>query len=204
MQWFFGMPKTVRAAVKLGKYHNIEVEDEVNAYLEYADGKTANFIASTGEAPGTNRLEIAGSRGKLTSGGAQYGDASTERAVRMALRWLKATQNADGSWGKRPELGLEKPMDAAAGAGHMFLPRETLEYQAAKLLQVDESIIDNALRKLLLSGRLVQTEEEETDAVYLAPYYEAEGEVARQLVSLMRGRGPGVDVEEAEREIDRY
>ena len=63
----------------------------------------------------------AGSRGKLTSGGAQYGDASTERAVRMALRWLKATQNADGSWGKRPELGLEKPMDAAAGAGFAVL-----------------------------------------------------------------------------------
>ena len=65
MQWFFGMPETVRAAVKLGKYHRIEVEDEVNAYLEYADGKTANFITTTGEAPGTNRLEIAGDRGRL-------------------------------------------------------------------------------------------------------------------------------------------
>ena len=106
---------------------------------------------------------------------------------------------------QRVEVGIKYVLtDAAAGAGHMFLPRETLEYQAAKLLQVDESIIDNALRKLLLSGRLVQTEEEETDAVYLAPYYEAEGEVARQLVSLMRGKGPGVDVEEAEQEIDRY
>ena len=65
-QWFFGMPKTVRAAVKLGKYHDIEVEDEVNAYLEYADGMTANFITSTGEAPGVNRLEIVGERGLLT------------------------------------------------------------------------------------------------------------------------------------------
>ena len=65
MQWFFGMPEKVRASVKLGKYHDIEVEDEVNAYLEYADGKTANFIATTGEAPGTNRLEIAGDRGRL-------------------------------------------------------------------------------------------------------------------------------------------
>lgn len=65
VQWFFGMPSTVRAAVKLGKYHDIEVEDEVNAYLEYADGKVGNFIASTGEMPGTNRLEITGSRGRL-------------------------------------------------------------------------------------------------------------------------------------------
>ena len=61
MQWFFGMPCKVRATAKFGKYHDIEVEDEVNAYLEYADGKTGNFIACTGEIPGTNRLE----RGRL-------------------------------------------------------------------------------------------------------------------------------------------
>ena len=65
MQWFFGMPCKVRAAVKFGKYHDIEVEDEVNAYLEYADGKVGNFIASTGEMPGTNRLEVTGTKGRL-------------------------------------------------------------------------------------------------------------------------------------------
>lgn len=65
MQWLFGMPNKVQAIVKLGKYHNIEVEDEVNAYLEYADGKIANFIASTGEIPGTNRLEITAENGRL-------------------------------------------------------------------------------------------------------------------------------------------
>ena len=63
----------------------------------------------------------AGQRGKLTGGGAQYGDASTERAVRMALRWLKATQSPDGSWGTKPELGLTKGMDKAAGAGFAVL-----------------------------------------------------------------------------------
>ncbi|MBO5992369.1 MAG: Gfo/Idh/MocA family oxidoreductase [Lentisphaeria bacterium] len=65
MQWLFGMPEKVRATAKLGKYHDIEVEDEVNAYLEYADGKVANFIASTGEMPGTNRLEITCTRGRV-------------------------------------------------------------------------------------------------------------------------------------------
>ena len=64
-QWFFGMPSMVRASAKLGKYHDIEVEDEVNAYMEFANGMTANFIASTGEAPGVNRLEITGERGLL-------------------------------------------------------------------------------------------------------------------------------------------
>ena len=64
-QWMFGMPSSVRAFCGFGKYHNIEVEDDVTAYLEYASGANAVFITSTGEAPGTNRLEVAGDRGKV-------------------------------------------------------------------------------------------------------------------------------------------
>ena len=64
-QWFCGLPKRVRAFCHNGKYHDIEVEDEVTAYLEYENGATGVFIASTGEAPGTDRLEIVGDRGKL-------------------------------------------------------------------------------------------------------------------------------------------
>lgn len=64
-QWIFGMPAQVRAFCHFGRYHDIEVEDDVTAYLEYADGMTAVFSASTGEAPGTNRLEVAAERGKV-------------------------------------------------------------------------------------------------------------------------------------------
>ncbi len=71
MQWFFGMPSKVRSFCKFGAKHNIEVEDEVTTYLEYPNGATGVFITTTGEAPGTNRLEIAGDRGKLViEGGA--------------------------------------------------------------------------------------------------------------------------------------
>ena len=62
-----------------------------------------------------------GVRGSLTRGGAQYGDASTEAAVMKALRWLKATQAPDGSWGTNPSMGLTKGMDKAAGAGFAIL-----------------------------------------------------------------------------------
>jgi predicted dehydrogenase len=65
LQWLCGMPAWVRGFCQLGRYHNIEVEDNVTAYFEYAGGATGVFITSTGEAPGTNRLEIAGTRGKL-------------------------------------------------------------------------------------------------------------------------------------------
>ncbi len=64
-QWIFGMPETVRAFCHFGRYHDIEVEDHVTAYLEYSNGMTAVFTASTGEAPGTNRLEVAAEQGKV-------------------------------------------------------------------------------------------------------------------------------------------
>ncbi len=64
-QWIFGMPKRVRAFCSFGKYHNIDVEDDVTIYGEYENGATAIFVSTTGEAPGTNRLEISGDRGKL-------------------------------------------------------------------------------------------------------------------------------------------
>jgi predicted dehydrogenase len=65
LQWFFGMPTSIRANVSFGKSHKIEVEDEVTAFLEYPNGATGVFVASTGEAPGTNRLEITAERGRL-------------------------------------------------------------------------------------------------------------------------------------------
>ena len=65
LQWLFGMPARVRAFCRLGQYHDIEVEDDVTAYMEFKNGATGVFITTTGEAPGTNRLEIAGEKGKL-------------------------------------------------------------------------------------------------------------------------------------------
>ena len=64
-QWFFGMPVKVWAKCSLGKYHDIEVEDDVTAVCEFKNGATGIFITTTGEAPGTNRLEVIGTRGKL-------------------------------------------------------------------------------------------------------------------------------------------
>lgn len=66
VQWVLGMmPKSVNGFCKYGHWHDIEVEDEVTAYFEYENGATGVFITTTGEAPGTNRLEISGTKGKL-------------------------------------------------------------------------------------------------------------------------------------------
>lgn len=65
-QWIFGMPDEVYADCTVGKYHNIEVEDDVSAMFRYKNGASGIFITTTGECPGTNRLEISGSKGKVT------------------------------------------------------------------------------------------------------------------------------------------
>ena len=64
-QWMFGMPDRIYARASFGKYYNIEVEDDVMAYFEYDNGTTGEYITSTGEAPGTNRLEVACDMGKV-------------------------------------------------------------------------------------------------------------------------------------------
>ena len=64
-QWICGMPKEVTAFCDIAKYHEIEVEDDVTIFARYENGATGVFITSTGEYPGTNRLEITGTRGKL-------------------------------------------------------------------------------------------------------------------------------------------
>lgn len=65
-QWTIGMmPKRVRAFCHFGKYRDIEVEDDVTAYVEYENGATGLFVTTTGEAPGTNRFEITGDNGKI-------------------------------------------------------------------------------------------------------------------------------------------
>ena len=57
-QWICGMPNKVRAFCHNGKWHDIEVEDDVTAYVEYPNGATGVFVTTTSDAPGTNRFEI--------------------------------------------------------------------------------------------------------------------------------------------------
>ncbi len=63
--WLCGMPDFVQAFCHEGKWHHIEVEDDVTAYMTFPDGGTGVFITSTGDLPGTNRLEIDCEMGKL-------------------------------------------------------------------------------------------------------------------------------------------
>lgn len=89
MQWIFGMPSSLRATCREGAYHHIEVEDEASLEMTYSDGATARFFTSTGEFPGTNRLEIVGDLGKIVieQGVLKYWSLSmSEKTYRFASK----------------------------------------------------------------------------------------------------------------------
>lgn len=92
LQWICGMmPVRVRAFCKFGYWHKIETEDDVTAYFEFPNGATGCFITSTADAPGTNRFEILGSKGKLVC----ENDALTVRLLPCDLQdFLMSQKNA--------------------------------------------------------------------------------------------------------------
>jgi len=109
LQWICGMPSRVTGFCNIGKRHNIEVEDEVTAFLEYPGGCTGLFVTSTGEAPGTNRLEIAGDRGKLVY---EEGDIQFIRNEIPASEFLRTSKE---SFARPPASLVPVPVEGHGG-----------------------------------------------------------------------------------------
>jgi predicted dehydrogenase len=107
LQWLCGVPARVRGFCQLGRYHNIEVEDNVTAYLEYAGGATGVFITSTGEAPGTNRLELAGTRGKVVL------ENNRLTFTRNEMSMLEFSRTAKGGFARPEVWNAEIPFENA-------------------------------------------------------------------------------------------
>lgn len=142
LQWLLGMPSSVRSFVQLGRFHNIEVEDQVTAYLEFPNRATGVFIASTGEAPGTNRFEIAGTMGKLTL----ENDKLT--FIRNAVSMFEQNKTA--------KLGFQKPETTT-----IDIPITTRPAQHATLME-------NFVNAILDGARLISPGEEGIHSIELA------------------------------------
>lgn len=95
LQWIFGMPTALTATCTSGKYHNVEVEDEAILTMEYDSGATAQFITTTGEYPGTNRLEIVGDRGKIVLEGGRLRHFDNGFSVNEHIRTADTASAAD-------------------------------------------------------------------------------------------------------------
>jgi predicted dehydrogenase len=114
MQWLLGMPARVRGFCQLGRFHAIEVEDQVTAYLEYANGATGTFVSSTGEAPGSNRFEVAGTRGRLVL------ERDKLQFTRNETDMLEFSKSAKTGFAKPEVWHVEIPFENAAN-GHAIL-----------------------------------------------------------------------------------
>ena len=90
LQWICGMPVRVRAFVHNGKWHDIEVEDDVTAYMEFENGATGTFITSTGDTPGDNRFEITLDGGTLICDGKALTLEKLETPIPQFMREYKA------------------------------------------------------------------------------------------------------------------
>ena len=97
--WLTGlMPQRITAVAHIGKTHPIEVEDEVSAIMEYPNGATGHFVTTTGEAPGTNRLEICGDRGKVVAEGGKLAFSRTVKGVREIRETSKEAFVTPEAW----------------------------------------------------------------------------------------------------------
>ena len=95
LQWIVGMPSKVQSHVGIGRHHDIEVEDDVTCYMEYANGANGAFITSTGETPGSNRFEIAGTKGR----------ALLENDQLIVTR----NEVASDEWSRTSKIGFKQP-----------------------------------------------------------------------------------------------
>ena len=114
-QWFFGMPVRVTGFASIGKYHQIEVEDEVTGYFEHENGMIGHFITTTAESPGTNRLEIVGELGKLVF---EEGKLTFYQNQSSMFEFIKTSPTA---WDRVEYQIQEIPYEESTEAGHILV-----------------------------------------------------------------------------------
>jgi predicted dehydrogenase len=156
LQWFFGMPEMIKAFGSCGKYHDIEVEDDISAYMEFADGLNGMFIASTGEFPGTDRLEINGDRGRLVLENNKLIFNRTEEPVSHHIKTSSGTMAGPAVWNveipiKDNSLSAAEVIDAFAC--EVFETGEMLVTGEEGINQVE---LTNAIIYSILTGNEIK------------------------------------------------
>ena len=116
LQWIVGMlPTRVHSFCHWGKWHDIEVEDDVTAYFEYENGATGVFVTSTGDTPGTNRFEILGDKGKLICENGKL----TYYKLKVSEREFNATYKGGFGEPEKEEIELPAPAPCPQHVGIM-------------------------------------------------------------------------------------
>ncbi len=156
LQWLCGMPARVQGFCGLGRWHDIEVEDQVTAYMEYSNGATGVFMTTTGEAPGTNRLEIAGEMGKMV----MENDRLT--FVRNEESSVEHSRNFASGFAKPEVWNIEIPIEGTAGRHTEIMQNfvDTVLEGASLIAPAEEGIksveLANAILYSSLKSKIVE------------------------------------------------
>ena len=136
-QWICGMPSKVHAFCHEGKWHNIEVEDDVTIYVEYPNGATGTFITSTGDYPGSNRLEITLDKARIVCEWDAEKKEHTIKLCNIEKPLSEFTFGAEGGF-QKPQIEWEHiPVEGENGQ-HI----EVLNKFAAHILRGEDLVAD--------------------------------------------------------------
>ncbi len=144
--WLTGLPSRITGQVRT-RLHDIEVEDEAFALLEYPNGAHGYLYASVLEAPSTEQIEICGDRGKLLlRGGLQFWEL--DQSIR------EFTRNSTDMWGS--PKAKETPVEIEETPnGHGVITRNF-----ARAILYDEPLIapgEEGLRAVELINGLIMS-----------------------------------------------
>ncbi len=157
--WLTGVPKYVTAQVRT-RNHNIEVEDEAFALLEYENGAHGYLYASVNEAPGASRTEICGDKGKIVI------DGNSVRVSQLETSIQQFTRETDQMWGSPKSQEVQVEVEEMA-SGHSTITRNfarAILYGETLIAPGEEGIkgleLSNAI---ILSGKRGKTVETPLD-----------------------------------------
>ena len=167
-QWMFGMPDKVYARASFGKYRDIETEDEVVALFEYDNGTIGQYITSTTEMPGTNRLEISSDRGKFVI------DERTVTFKRNCILEPEWNEKCKEPFGGKPEIWeCQLPIDFGPGEQHVGIIKNFADaiLNGTELLAKGEEgikalTVSNAMHLSAWTGETVDTKNFPDDRYY--------------------------------------
>ena len=150
-QWIVGLPNKVSGFVKIGKYHNIEVEDEVTGYFEHENGMIGHFITTTAESPGTDRLEIVGEKGKLVC------ENNRIFFFRNRVSMLKTINTSEKAFDKVENWEIEIPFADDNKHPHRHIIQnfvDTIQQKASLIAPATEGIKSVSLGNAILFSAL--------------------------------------------------
>ena len=155
-QWICGMPTKVTAFAHNGKWHTIEVEDDVTAYVEYENGATGTFVTTTADCPGTNRFEIMGNLGKLV----YENDELVHYKLEMSEREFNSTNKIAFASPKSERIVIENPKVATHHNGIIIAFVDKINGKGELFANGEEGIngltISNAMHLSSWIGKTVE------------------------------------------------